>query len=390
MNTNKQPNQGTQQAKNTLYLFTSLPQNRPIYKRDLLTVLSEPEGGRVQFGYRRKWVKPELFSESSLGERNALLLFCEKREEKGNFYYLYHPIRGAKIVKPAIQHDFLTLLLELDSFFNFSLMQADVLGQYLSKLQAQIKAAGFAPDPIQTDSSYFVTDSPPMETDSLSNVDKAWTATLEHFKGLEGLKDSTFVRLKEFSQLTSFPEAASVPVCPTYYSDKRAFTVKRGSIYRLVTEVVRAPNASAYQPELGIDPAVASIAGPLVRQEAPSETVEYVVHFRKSFEKEITTLSLSVSSTDSPGGRSSEIEGILTLDPPKGPLITAVVTWVFGLVFLTLGQDLIKGILLSALPTYHVWTENHVLLIASIAKSVGAVLIAVSAFIAFRKLPVKI
>jgi len=85
-----------------------------------------------------------------------------------------------------------------------------------------------------------------------------------------------------------------------------------------------------------------SIAALLVRQEEPAETVEYLVHFRKSFEKEITMLSLGCGRNAVDGVRSTEVE---RLSPPITKLfLFLIILHGLGRGLLTSSQEFIKNL----------------------------------------------
>lgn len=84
----------TDKPTDTLLLFTSAPPDRPQYTLDFLTCLASPNGHRVTFSYKREWLADDVYR-ADLVDRRALVIFCESDENAKDMWFL--PLRWATI-----------------------------------------------------------------------------------------------------------------------------------------------------------------------------------------------------------------------------------------------------------------------------------------------------
>lgn len=183
---------------NTIYLFTTTPQNRKLYKRDLLNVSCYPDNSIVRFSYKNKWVREDLLRDGGrfFEGKSAVIVYCSVFD-KADVYYRYYPIRRGRIHTAQVdQAGSLSLTVVLKEFYDYS---ASDIEARIDEFQAFVQRDTDRPDTLRSDrlkqwKKRYVRSTAAIEKPEY------WTGTWEplvyQLSRLNGLNDSVFFRIE--------------------------------------------------------------------------------------------------------------------------------------------------------------------------------------------------
>lgn len=414
-----------------ILLFTSAKPDRPLYTRDLLNVCCNHSGATVQFGYRRKWLPDDFnfrpdpprlagfrkwFSEnfSGRGERGAagalrpqyqkaLIVFCESVEGMKSYQYYstgitlykYHPVRLARVVDIREEHHSITLVLALGQFFNYGTYDAAREEEF----QAYIKNGGQYPesepyrwvrleDELRDSAGEGESEAPwrPTQRDFSSG---SWMPLVEHTRKLKGLDGSIFFGVQQEGTFGGppFHLFSSTPVGPR----RQTYEVKGGSNYGVRLYLMEGSSAEFRVPELKIDPTVASVSGPFMRQRSSGMEADFEVAFKPSFQEEVRMLELRIPAE--PGSslkvQSPELQALVKIKVPRLKLFVAVFSLALGGIFAIISPGFVDELakLMSDDPNH--WLKQNRLMAFTLTKVLALLLLAVGTYLGFNKLPFK-
>ncbi len=86
-------------AKKTIYLFSSVPPDRPNYKRGVLNALCYPPGHLTELSYQKSYIEPSLVAQAkSLKGRSAVIVYIDYKLDSDHDFI---PIRRSTIAQLA-------------------------------------------------------------------------------------------------------------------------------------------------------------------------------------------------------------------------------------------------------------------------------------------------
>jgi hypothetical protein len=343
-----------------ILLFTTLAPDRPLYKRDLLNVCCEPVGAAITFGYKTKWIAENLRSASSLQDKIAAIIFCEHAEGAS---FTYHPLRSARISAVRTEYEALTLDLELGGFFNYERDKKQI-DDVIHRFQEYVRSSDARPDvSLRSEDRRYVR----WESDwDASDWSGTWLSLVNHIRRRVGVEDATFIGTDSSSAADAGP-GALLPQC-RYESGRAIHRVLGGSSHEITLRVI-SPKGEYLLPELTIKDTVASVSGPFVRQRSADVEATFVLTFKRSFEAETSMLMVRVPPGAPNTLRSPELRAEVHVDIRHSTLYAAIAL-------------LVLGSLLESIDFKDPWRTSAI-------KVGGAALLAIGAYIGFRKLPIK-
>jgi hypothetical protein len=352
-----------------ILIFTSAKAGRPYYMRDLLNVCCEPAGRIITFGYRNKWVATDLRSGADLDGKDALIIFSE-RDAGDPTRFRYHPIRMAKIIKPASECGSVTIPLQLAGLFDYQKYNGQLpvgmadFGQNTSSKDGQTAA------PAKTQEFALVRED--SKGRDKSDFSGEWLPLVEYMSRLEGLKSCTFFH----EQVGGLPGSKIPPLNSTATSEpgKLQYTVEAGKSYQMTYKVFFGEGSAQKPMSIGINEKVASIGGPFVSQWSSGFEASFVLNFSRTFESGTSTLSVTVPPKTEDKIEAPEIHALLKVKVPRYVLPSAIFLMIAGSVLISLAED----------PAFSQSLAFNLLLLV---KGAGAFALGVGSWIGFQKLP---
>jgi hypothetical protein len=346
-----------------ILLFTSKRDDRPYHTRDLLNACCVPSGTEIQFGYRNKWVADNLKSGERLTGQDALIVFCE-RDTTGKGIFNYHPIRLAKILNGHPENDSLTIILQLGGMFDYEKYSSqvshcmEIFKQYVLSNDDQPTPSNTAHHPrfVREDRDW-----------DRSDFAGKWLPLVEYMGALEGLKECIF-----FCELeTSIAESKMRPLSSgkSMSSGTLQYSVEAGKSYQVGYRLFFGQTAAHRPVEIVVDEKVATVAGPFLNQWSSGIEAKFVVNFRRSFEAEISILSVKASTHPQGNIDSPQIAVLLKVGVARYVLYGAIGLMTVGVFLLGNPFQMCR---LEWLP-----------------KVLGLAAFATGSWIGFRKLPFK-
>lgn len=330
-----------------ILIFTSAKDGRPYYMRDLLNVCCEPSGRIITFGYRNKWVAKELQAVANLDGKDALIIFSE-RDAGDAHRFRHHPIRWAKIIKPASECGSVTIPLQLAGLFDYQKYDGQPPAS-MTEFGPNGSSADGQASPAATHPAALVREYKDCDKSDFSG---AWLPLAEYMSHREGLKSCTFFHEQE----GGLPGSKIPPLSSTATSEpgKLQYTVEAGKSYQMTYKVFFGEGAAQKPMSIGVDEKVASIGGPFVSQWSSGFEATFVINFNRSFESETSMLSVTVPPQTEGKKEAPEIQALLKVKVPWYVLVVAIIGMVVGTWLISLQPEWLKlsGALLLAGGSY--------------------------------------
>jgi hypothetical protein len=371
-----------------ILVFTSVKDDRPWYKRDILNVCCERKGANIQFAYKTDWIAKNVRSSDRLKGKEALVVFCERKQSSttdqySSGYFSFHPVRKAVVTDANPEFATTTITLSLGDFFDYEGYRGQI-PTIISKFQRYVIDSPANPNNPKHSEARFVRDEVPWDEAKFA---ERWMPLVQYIGQLDGVDDSVFFCAQKRGEFGGPP----VPIFPTVRleSGRTTYELKSGLSYEVSLQLIAGAKANYQNPEFSVKGSLASVAGPFVRQRSAGLQADFVVQSKRSFEQEACMLSIIVPPLDPGTFRSPEINALMKLSVRRGILILAVVLLTAGGFFVSMSPDSVKefGTLLSG--SFSNWVAEHKNWISGISKFFGLAMLASGSYIGFRKLPYK-
>lgn len=399
-------------------LFTS--NSRPLYRRDILNVCTEPETSHITFGYRPDWI--HNYKKRRIAKNlDALIIFTEKQSppesgpfaERGNsglptkagvskdvFFY---PLRLAKIHFVEIVDGSYLINLELGRFFNPRRWSEN--GNFL-RFQDYLRKIPGNPATEDRKNRKFVLINEctwfannlifPKQSVPAKGVDLQFTSEclplieasreLPAFDGCSFLCVQSSTSLRANSSIGDGLERSGIdrPFLPKFcFPDRElegtrnSFNLRVGETYSVKILVIsnhRSPEDNV--PKLSIEEKLStvSVLGPFVKQSPLGYQVEFLVRCKHNLSDEWGGFFVRVEH-ESETYKSSEISGIIKIQRAEWAIRLIVALIPFSVILSTISPDVIRDFYGSSTNSW--LCENVVCIPASaftvsvMAKAVG-------------------
>lgn len=376
-----------------IHLFTATPPKRPYYKRDLLNICCHQINVEMQFTYRKFWVEKRLMENYSdeLENKDAMIVYCEFDQIKAPSDYTYHPVRLVKILKVLPEGELITIFFRLGAFFDYKKSRANILN-VIKEFQQFINSMENKPVPRDDRvTKYFVQKNIDWHKEYFSTDDSTWIGLLSYMRERAGLKDSTLFKIEKFSKVKNLRKAKLKQINPiNYLNNKPTYKLRSGNNYQITFQVLQRKKGSFKLPKINMSESIASIVGPFFRQAAPELKVDFVIHCKKSFKTEPSTLSMLVPPDRKQDVQSPIFDFIAHVFAPRWHIILIFILILLGSFFISFGPDYVKSVgSLISCSTERFLKENSTF-VSSILKGLGAFFLASASWLALRKLPTKL
>jgi hypothetical protein len=379
-----------------MQLFVAAPgsqKNRPFYKRDVLNLCCYPEHDRLNLAFKKKWVEASVLSKISAAPLHfhnfpALVIFCEEIADEAikkatHEVYNFHVVRKAKILKATDSGAAITFELELLQFVAPPLDSSDTHKRLL-KQSVEHPNYERMPDNSPDPRAKFVRRT---KDDLHLKVVADWNNVVERLSGLNGIADSLFLIPTDARayQYPSFPLRASV----SPLDDRTVASVRRGSETAFHLYAVPGTRIAFTPPTIEVSESVARVSGPYIRQYGNGYLLVYYLQVKSGWDSDNAMLRLATTAKDSSGNilyYSPEIAIHLRIVARIGLMTLVVAMLGLGTFLASMDKETLHSLLDVAVSNTLKQDEivKHFLLAI---KLFGSGLVALGAFVGFRKLP---
>jgi hypothetical protein len=375
-----------------LYLFCSAA--APLYKRDALECISYPSGHVFRFRYQVKYVQPEVLSnlQSFLGA-DALLVFLDTVDSPKATDFSFLPLRMVTIARMEVTAGALYIDFNFGEFVNYATSERrDAWDRFFKGLSSRPWPPGVKSG--ENPDGRFVLAyeiSPPDLSTECSRPYDNWNSVVNQLDKTKDLADSTFCLILGFFEVQKD------------LAEKKLGSVRHGfdSIYPIpmgksvVLKTLLARPSFDYLAEKNARALTISNAGDVFAGMSKNKIVSEsrynedrtVFVCKRVFDTVLAIVSIEETNTQEV--RSPRLTLLTRVRVPR--LIIGIVVGGVALsaLLLAMDADLIKFIA-TLVPT-HIgkYLEVNSKAIAGLAKLFSPIPVGISAYVAFRKLPIK-
>jgi hypothetical protein len=386
-----------------IVIATSTPPNRPAYRRDLLNCLCYPNGTSVRFSYRKRWIEEQLMNRwiehhrsktlHLFGNIPALIVFCDIPESPDqDFKFL--PLRYAQfegfeppeILERAALDVQIAVRFKLDRFIY--LVPAEIEKQRAMWQAWMLDQSGKHPRPISEDKiestrTNLVFTARRFQEGLEAPEETSWVRLSEQISRARTMQESSLFRLIGVYEASSPSKQKHVRIKEQY--GHRCYVFEAGKSYIINLQFYLDAGKARIPRSLVTHVSTRAIllSKPLIKNIGLSTEVEIIVNTSKVYSGEIATLVIE-DVIDKGIPHMARAEFVVLLQPERWlPLVVLLVA--FGTFFTSVSPEMVKDIL--TLLRAATSLANDTALIAYIIKGLGSVLVAVGAYLGFRKLP---
>lgn len=388
-----------------IYLFNSA--STPLYKRDALECLCYPPGHLFRFRYRHRHVDPNILNcPQNSRKKEGVIVFLDSVGQVGEQKFEFLPIRKMRTVRLFREAEALYIDFKFGEFINYG-PQGDQSRQaawhdFFLKLQnrpwpPQQRSGRAADDP----EGYFIlwnkTGDPEFPTDSaVSN--EAWESLIFRADNTLALKNSTFFQILGLYEIKRRPpwvgRLQEVLLKPRDNSYESIYPVPMGKSVGLKLLFSRPsfdPNDKSQRRELTLTfsrEAFAGVSKEIVSSESRYNQERIVLVCRRVFDSFLSPISIKLKDASTELTTPSPF--ILTrIRVPRftiGVVIAGVVLTTF---LIGLDSDSIVFLGTLVFPGQSDFLEKNATMLSTVSKTISPLPIALSTYLAFRKLPLK-
>ena len=355
--------------------YTTATPTRPTYRRGILDCLCYPNGHVLQYSYRVRQIDPNLLSELPRGSHGAIIFVDEA--SKGQF--VYYPLRRVRILDglPADQavrlgpRERVSLFLELADFIGYAPAHNPMQwNDRITPFDDIRRIQDGKPD-------YFIIKAIDIFTRASVAHLSAWEDVVSNVAKSHDLADAVFLNLENPQGFES-----GISLALKQGSHVPHYSVSPGEVYRLNMAVYEAKGRETRLK-------LTSSSDDLVQVNQPFQSVvsglsqkSARISCRRTTESKFIALGIEVmedsSATDSKNVVNSPNPTLLIkIGFSTSTLLCFLFLVALGAFFVSWDPDFVKEI--SSTEKFKLW--------GLAAKAAGAALLALAAWIGFRKLP---
>jgi hypothetical protein len=358
--------------------YTTALESRPTYRRGILDCLSYPNGHVLQYSYRVSQIHPALRGESAPPRgSHGVIIFVDEASPK---LYKYYPLRRVRVLSglPANQGNTLkvrervSIVLELHEFVGYAdTHNPTQWDERVTSFDALRNIRGAPPSP-----EFFVTRAADIFTKASASDLSSWEDIVTNLAGSHDLASAIFINVEHPQEFDT-----RCPLALDKTSDTPRYDVLPGEVYRLNMAVydgkqreTRLKLTSSSDDLIQVNQPFQSVVSGLAQKSA-------LIACKRSIEKRLVALSIEVVD-DSPQAQKGIVNSpnptlLVRVAVPRWTLVKFFLLVASGAFFVSWDPDLVK----------ETFCTPHFKLLGLSVKGAGAILLAIAAWIGFRKLP---
>jgi hypothetical protein len=386
-----------------IVIATSAPEKRPSYRRDLLDCLCYPNGTSVRFSYRKRWIEEGLLNRWIAQYRSssphparplpAIIVFCDiPASPDQGFSFL--PVRYAhfegfeppEILERAGLDIQIAVRFKLGRFIYFP--PAEIEKQRIKWQEWMLSQDGKHPvpvaeDKIETTKTNLVFTARRFQEAHEASEETSWVRLSEQLSRARTLQGCSIFRLVGIYEVSSRPAQKHVRLQEHY--GHTSYVFKAGQSYTIKLQFYLDSGKARIPRTLMTHVSTKAIflSKPLIKNIGLSTELEIIVNTSKVYAEEIATLVIE-DAIDKDMPHMARAEFIVVLRPERWlPLVIVLIA--LGTFFTSVSPQMVQ----DAANLFHSGTmaADIASLITYIIKGIGSVVVAVGAYLGFRKLP---
>jgi len=378
----------TRNTKRVLYLFSSAPPNRPNYKRGVLNALCYPAKHCMELNYQKSYISPTVFdNRDAWKDHEGYFVFIDYRHD-GDLVFI--PIRKFKVqsIYPAEQAQEYA-----EGTRIYVRIQLEELILFNDDYNQKIRNIPGRPVPhMKPPAFYYALEyedfSPEISKRSQRDI---WDDLVEHVAQAKSLNDCVFLSTGNIRQIGNDKDCDFV----SYGKDQaaqKAYQVRPNTVYKLDLRVydLRHTPDSAQEIMVRSSSDLLSVSQPFATTVGGPSDHSVLIACKRTIENTLATLEVDVKQQvdlpdaekkDGEKTRSAKVISakpvyMLSISVSKALLLWFIVFVFLGVLLTSTSKEFFDDICFTH-PTF--W--------AVAAKFIGAVFVAIAAYLGFRKLP---
>ncbi len=388
-------------ADEIIVIATSVPENRPAYKRDLLNCLCYPMGTSVRFTYRKRWIEPQLLehwieeqrsnTSRSLRDIPALIVFCDipaQPEQDYSFlplrYAYFESFEPLNILERADPDIHIAVRFKLGRFVNFAPTNPEVLRTTWQRWM--LSQEGKYPFPYthsrhKPEKTMLVFTATNFDGGQEEQEDISWVRLSEQISQARTLQDSSLFRIMGVYNVSSRSEKPA-KIRTQYGHSCYVLEASKSYIIRLqfYLDEGKAHLPRTLRTHASTDSL--SMSEPLIKNIGLSTEAEIIVNASKVLATEMATLVIEDTNSNTHMARA---ELVVLLKPERWlPLVVLLIA--IGTFLTGVSADMITDIISFLHPQKSLLASDAAAFAYSL-KALGSALVALGAYLGFRKVP---
>lgn len=387
-----------------IYLFCSAA--TPLYKRDALESTCYPQHHLFRFRYRTNYVDPHILScPNNHQQQEGVIVFLESIGKEGSKDFDFFPIRKITTIRLFTEGQALYIDFSFGEFINYGPAKDDAQKQVWSKFFRNLAHRPW-PQPHQSgrhvddSEGYFILcnkENNPSFPTKEQQSQQAWESIISRLAVTKDLGDSTFFQILGFYRTKSawfqYPPYKEVPVIPRNNSFESIYPLPMGEtivlklLFSRPTYDYKLESRRLLEISYGQD-AFAGVSKSEISSESRYNQERIILVCKRVLDSFLSQVSIEQKSKPD-SGQAPKPFLLISIQVQKW-IVSVVVIGVFlSTLLVAMDVDSIKFLGTIIFPNNTQFIENNAKVLSTIAKAIASITISVSAFFAFRRLPIK-
>ena len=388
-----------------IYLFCSA--STPLYKRDALECICYPPEHFFRFRYSRGYVDPQVRdSPQSFQNKQGLIVFVDTIGKEGHENFDFLPIRKIRTVRIFPEGHAMYVDFKFGDFVNFGSVGDETQKKSWSEFFLNLPSRPWPPfersgRKKEESEGYFLLwneANNPSFTTSSPVAHEAWENLVHRLNSTNDLTDSTFFQILGFYRMkkSCSPEYpfSEVPIVPqdNCYDSVYPLPMGKSAVLKLLfsrpTFDRKALNSRRtlelkYEKE-----AFAGASKSQVHSDSRYNEERIVLVCKRVFDSFLSPVS--IEQKDEPSSVQAPKPFLLiTVQVPRFIVFGVVLGVLLSTIMVALDADSIKFLGSMLFPACADYFERNAKTISALVKAISPIPISISAYLAFRKLPLK-
>lgn len=376
-----------------LYLFCSAAS--PLYKRDALECISYPSGHIFRFRYALKYVQPEILkSLKCYVDKRALLVFLDTVGAEKTVDFKFYPLRVVSILRMEVVAGAIYIDFRFGDFVNYLTdnVRRDAWHQFFANLAIRPWPLG-ARTGANPDGRFVLIDDaePPELSTSCAQPFDNWNSVVKQLDKTKDLADSTFVLIQGFfivdGKLSEKNVKATTQGLDSIYPVPMGQTVVLKTLLSRPSFNLGDPKSARALTISTTGDVFAGISKDKIHSESRYNEDRTVLVCKRVFD---TVLAIvTIEEKENENNRSPRLRLLTRVRVPRLIVSTVVTGVAVSALLLAMDSEVVTFLSTFMPPSMEKWFCANAKAIASVAKLLASVPVAISAYVAFRKLPIK-
>ena len=233
-----------------IYIATSVPSNRPEYRRDLLSCFGYGAGTHIRFLYRRKWISNSILTNLPAKGTPCVILFCDKPKPDAPQYKFFALMRARwegiewqRYLNRFGDDDFLPVEFVLER--PVMIAPADVQNAIIAwdhlirNDPLEYPQIGGPVAPVRS-KFVFERDALPQEYPASTTEDLSWLTLAHELSQTRTLENCSFYRVKSITRVHGHEQRGD-PIQPRTEGGIRVYRLRSDRTYRFDLQMLSTP-----------------------------------------------------------------------------------------------------------------------------------------------------